>query len=165
MVPRRLLSEISCGRAFRPWPIAFGTKKSFRQASSFISTRRPNHWPSKMTWNACRPAMMRSVPCNLAPGLHGRRADPAAVVHSDRGLDLGAILGDSGFLARRYLRQLHLVRSNPPDRHGLAVCMRAFVCWSDFSDSGIGQSIQGAHGDFKCDAAERAFALNSCLFN
>ncbi len=51
------------------------------------------------------------------------------------------------------------------DRHGLPVRMRAVVCGRDFPGSGTGQPLHGADGDFKCDAAERAFALKPCLID
>ena len=67
MVRRRLLSGLFCGRAFRRWPIAFGTKVRLRRASLSFSSRRPNRRLSKTNWNACRPTMMRNVPCSPAP--------------------------------------------------------------------------------------------------
>jgi len=50
------------------------------------------------------------------------------------------------------------------DRHGLPIRLRAVVCGCDLPGLGTGQPLRGADGDFKCDAAERAFALKFCRY-
>ena len=97
-------------------------------------------------------------------GLHGRRADPIAVVCPDRRLNSDSLFGHSGFLAQRDFRELHLVCANQSGRHGLAVGMRAVVCLRDFSDFGAGQPLHGIDGDIKRNVSNRALAAESVSF-
>ena len=80
----------------------------------------------------------RSLQSRAISGVHGGRADPAAVVRAGRRLDPRSVLDHSGFLAQRDICKLDLVCSTQSCRDGVAADMRVVVRRRDLSGSGAG---------------------------
>jgi hypothetical protein len=137
-------------------PEAAGVRNLLRQSIQPLANRiwreqemptgKPVHFESTaQAWTFENELERLSPKDDIQRSLHSRAiqtftegADPAAVVCTGRRLNSDPIFDNSGFLAQRDFRELHLVCANQSGRHGLSVRVRAVVCLCDFSGSGTG---------------------------